>query len=100
MIYYVYILYSVCYDTYYVGQTNDIVNRLLRYHSGMEKATRPYIPWQMVCDIEKQTRSEAMILEKKLKNVSKERIRQFIEKYSRGNANDDQNIGIENLSSL
>ena len=84
MQYYVYILYSAGHDKYYIGQTNDIVNRLLRHNSGMEKVTRSYIPWQMVCDIEKQTRSEAMILEKKLKNVSKERIRQFIEKYSSG----------------
>jgi putative endonuclease len=48
----------------------------------MEKSTAPYIPWVKVLVIEKPTRSEAMILEKKLKNLNSEDLRKFITKYS------------------
>jgi putative endonuclease len=82
MSYYVYILFAEKFDKFYIGQTNDISNRLKRHNNGTEKATRPFIPWDMVWFTSKDTRSEAMILEKKLKNLSKIRIRSFIEKYS------------------
>jgi putative endonuclease len=80
--FFVYILYSSQFDKFYVGQTNDPDDRLKRHNSGQEEATRPYLPWEMLLRIEKDTRSEAMILEKKLKNLSKDRLRNFIEKYS------------------
>ncbi|MEZ4852844.1 GIY-YIG nuclease family protein [Flavobacterium sp.] len=82
--YYVYILHSLGFDKYYIGQTNAIQNRLNRHNSGYEKATKPYLPWELVCVITKNTRSEAMALEKKLKNLNKIRIRSFIEKYNGG----------------
>ncbi|MFW2478369.1 MAG: GIY-YIG nuclease family protein, partial [Sediminibacterium sp.] len=53
-----------------------------RHNSGYESATSPYIPWVLVCLIEKPTRSEAMLLEKKLKNLNRQRLLAFIEKYS------------------
>ncbi|HRE74339.1 MAG TPA: GIY-YIG nuclease family protein [Flavobacteriales bacterium] len=80
--YFVYILYSAQHDKFYIGQTNDLEDRLKRHNSGQVDATKPYLPWEMLIRIEKDTRSEAMILEKKLKNLSKERLRLFIEKYS------------------
>ena len=82
MCHYVYILYSVKFDKFYIGQTNDVSDRIKRHNSGTEKATKPFIPWEMIWFTSKETRSEAMILEKKLKNLSKERIKSFIEKYS------------------
>ena len=82
MPYYVYILYSEKFDKFYIGQTNDISDRINRHNSGNEKATKPFIPWEMIWVVSKETRSEAMILEKKLKNLSKARIKTFIEKYS------------------
>ncbi|MBI1781261.1 MAG: GIY-YIG nuclease family protein [Sphingobacteriales bacterium] len=81
MPYYVYILYSEKFDKFYIGQTDDVTNRLHRHNSGYEKATKPYVPWIMVWHTEKGSRAEAMQLEKKLKNLSKERIRAFIKKY-------------------
>ena len=77
-------MYSEKFDKYYIGQTNDIANRLLLHNAGTEKATQPYVPWQIIWHKEKSTGSEAMGLEKKLKNLSRERIQQFIKKYSRG----------------
>jgi putative endonuclease len=82
MSYFVYILYSENHDKYYIGQTNNIEERLKRHNAGSEKATRPYLPWKMIWSTEKISRSEAMLLEKKLKNLSKARLREFIIKYT------------------
>ena len=79
--YYVYILYSENHNRFYIGQTNDISNRLFRHNSGFEKSTAPYKPWTLVGSIEKHSRSEAMILEKKLKNLNSEDLKKFITKH-------------------
>ncbi|WP_414672810.1 GIY-YIG nuclease family protein [Lacibacter sp.] len=81
MPFFVYILYSMTYDRFYVGQTQDINERLKRHNNGYEDATSPYIPWELRCCIEKENRSEAMILERKLKNMNREKLWLFISKY-------------------
>jgi putative endonuclease len=81
MSFYVYILYAGQFDRFYVGQCNDMDGRLSRHNSGSEKSTAPYRPWELLWHTIKSTRSEAMILERKLKNLSKQRIKAFIEKY-------------------
>lgn len=81
MPYHVYILYSAGHDRYYIGQTDDIANRLHRHNSGYERATKPFTPWVLRCAIAKPTRGEAMILEKKLKNLNREKLLAFIGKY-------------------
>jgi len=82
--FYVYILYSEKHNRFYIGQTNDIANRLHRHNSGSESSTKPYMPWAMVCSIEKNSRGEAMVLEKKLKNLNTEDLKKFIQKYGNG----------------
>lgn len=79
--YYVYILYSENHDKYYIGQTNDVKARLERHNNGLENFTSKYIPWILVRFITKTTRAEAVVLEKKLKNLSRERLLIFIAKY-------------------
>lgn len=79
--YWVYILYSETHDKFYVGQTNNADERLERHNAGSVKATAPYVPWRRCLTISKQTRSEAVILERKIKNLSKLRIQSFILKY-------------------
>ena len=81
MKFYVYIIYSLDFDKYYVGQTSNFDERILRHNSGYEKFTAPYKPWIKSLIVVKETRSDAMELERKLKNLSKERIILFIEKY-------------------
>jgi len=81
MKYFIYILFSENYNRHYIGQTHDIQERILRHNKGMEKATSPYIPWKIVCLIEKDSRSAAIILEKKLKNLNTEKLKNFILKY-------------------
>jgi len=82
MRYFVYILYSETFDKFYIGQTNNVIDRLRRHNSGFENATAPYLPWLLIWHAEKESRTESMSLEKKLKNLSKDRLRQFIQKYS------------------
>ncbi|MDX1653147.1 MAG: GIY-YIG nuclease family protein [Brumimicrobium sp.] len=82
MKYYTYILKSLEHDQFYIGQTDNIENRLKRHNDGYEKYTRKFRPWKVVLTIEKNSRSEAIILERKLKNLGSERLLQFIEKYS------------------
>jgi putative endonuclease len=76
-----YILYSETANRYYIGQTEDLEDRLRRHNSGYEKATAPYAPWKLELAIPKPSRSEAVILESKLKNLNKTRVKAFIEKY-------------------
>jgi putative endonuclease len=47
----------------------------------MEEYTRKYIPWKEVMRLKKETRSEAYQLELKLKNMNREKLVAFIEKY-------------------
>jgi putative endonuclease len=80
----VYILFSESHHRYYIGQTADIDDRLKRHNCGYELSTKPYAPWQLVCTIQKASRSEAVILERKLKNLNSEDLRKFISKYGYG----------------
>ena len=79
--YVVYINYSEKFDKYYIGQTQDFPSRIILHNQGLVKSTSPYVPWTNVLLIEKSSRSEAMILEKKLKNLNRVRLIAFIEKY-------------------
>ena len=76
------ILYSESAGRFYIGQTDNLIERLARHNAGYEHSTRPYIPWKLVRFIEKNKRGDAMILEKKLKNLNSEDLRKFILKYS------------------
>ena len=79
--FFVYILYSKKSNSFYKGQTCDLDDRLRRHNAGYEKATAKGTPWELVWYITKKTRSEAVILERKLKNLSHSRIERFVEKY-------------------
>jgi putative endonuclease len=77
-----YIIYSENLNRYYIGQTNDPDARLKRHNGKSERYTKKYVPWKFVCTIEKQTRSEAVVLERKSKNLNREDLKKFILKYS------------------
>ncbi len=63
----VYILFSEKSSRYYVGQTADIQERLKRHNSGRVNSTKYGIPWKVVLRKEVLNRSEAMLLEIKIK---------------------------------
>jgi putative endonuclease len=80
MKYWVYIIYSESTDSYYKGQTSNLSDRLVRHNNGWEKSTNPGAPWMLIWSAEKPDRSSAVMLERKLKNLSRERLLKFISK--------------------
>ncbi len=68
MPYFVYVLRSVSNGRFYVGQTQDLVERLRRHSEGRSYYTRSRGPWVIVHTETFATRAEAMKREKELKN--------------------------------
>ena len=87
--YFVYILYSPSTDTFYKGQTSHLEQRLVRHNAGYEKFTAKGVPWQLIWSTEKTSRKQAIVLEKKLKNMNREKLLDFIKKYSKGSSHDE-----------
>jgi putative endonuclease len=65
--YYTYILYSTTKSRFYVGQTNDVDDRINRHNKGQSLSTKSGIPWKMIYSISLNSRSEAVLLETKIK---------------------------------
>jgi putative endonuclease len=65
--YFVYIIFGEISSKYYIGQTNNIYDRLKRHNSGKSLSTKSGILWTLIYKTEFCTRSEAMILEHKIK---------------------------------
>ena len=68
MCYTVYILYSDTCKKFYTGQSDNFSNRLGEHNSGETRSIKMCIPWKWIWSIEVATRSEAMLLEKKIKS--------------------------------
>jgi putative endonuclease len=81
MSYWVYIIFSEKFDRFYIGQTNDLDGRIERHNSGYVESTKSFRPWGLKLALSKNSRSESMVLEKKLKNLNRTRLIEFIEKY-------------------
>ena len=76
--FYVYILESGIDGSFYIGQTSNLEDRLRRHNAGTEKYTRTKAPWKIFWFEAVETRSAAMRLEMKLKNLkSRKRIIEF-----------------------
>ena len=71
--YTVYILHSSTLQKYYVGQTQNIDNRLIEHNAGETKSLRTGIPWSLVWQTTVSTRQESMEVEKKIKNIGARR---------------------------
>ncbi|MBL7847968.1 MAG: GIY-YIG nuclease family protein [Cyclobacteriaceae bacterium] len=77
--FFVYILVSGADGSFYIGQTNNLTERLRRHNAGLEKYSRSKVPWSILWSQTVPTRAEAMALERKLKNMkSRNRIIAFI----------------------
>ncbi len=74
--FYVYVLYSVSFDTIYVGYTNDVLRRLNEHNTSTKTShTKKYRPWVLLHQENFQTKSEAIDRERQLKSS---RGREFI----------------------
>lgn len=67
MTYTVYILFSPSIGKYYVGQTQDIDERLTRHNSGRVTSTSRGVPWILIKTLQVETRSLAVKLETRIK---------------------------------
>jgi putative endonuclease len=65
--YFVYIIQSYKDESLYVGQTNNLEERLRRHNQGRSKYTKPKRPWELLHSEESETRSEAARREKEFK---------------------------------
>ena len=81
--YYVYILKSILHNKFYIGQTNNLHCRFKLHNSKKVKSTAPYCPWILIGHLSKDSRSASIILERKLKNLNREDLIKFIDKYFR-----------------
>ena len=96
--FYTYILYSPKLGSFYKGETSNISDRLNRHNRGYEKATQFGAPWILLWKGEKATKSDAKLLERKLKNLSVQRTIEFILKYNEGIPSSDELLLIQKLS--
>jgi len=78
--FYVYILYSQAKDKFYVGQTNNLENRIERHNSGYVKSTKSYRPWKVVYNEKYEERAMAVRRENQIKGwKSKSMIKELVE---------------------
>ena len=78
----VYILKSEKNGRFYIGQTQDIRQRLEFHNTGRSKYTKNFGPWVLFASKIVATRSDAILLERKLKNLkSKDLILNYIQKH-------------------
>jgi len=71
-----YILYSEKTDTYYIGSTGNLADRLKRHNSGRSTYTKRGIPWVVVYSKEYETKTEAYRAELYIKS---QKSRKYIE---------------------
>jgi len=76
--FFVYIIEAIESKRYYIGQTENLEERLKKHNQGRNLSTRSYIPWQLKWWKGYETRSEAVKIERKLKGIKK---RAGLEKY-------------------
>lgn len=69
IMFYLYIIYSVSKDKYYIGHTNNIQERLSYHNSGFGASTKAGCPWKLVFKRQYEDRSSAMKEENRLKKA-------------------------------
>ena len=69
--YYVYLLHSQKIDKYYIGQTNNLEDRLIRHNGNRCRSTKNKGPWKLVGYKSCYTRYQAVQIERKLKALKK-----------------------------
>ncbi|PWL32475.1 MAG: hypothetical protein DCO96_02730 [Fluviicola sp. XM-24bin1] len=78
--FYVYILYSQAKDRFYVGQTNNLENRIERHNNGYVKSTKAYRPWMVAYTETFEERAAAVRRETQIKGwKSKSKLKELVE---------------------
>ena len=76
--YYTYVIKSQSLDIFYIGQTNNLTDRVNRHNQNRNKYTKGKGPWELIFSKGFVTRAEAVRLEMKLKSF---RNKAFLEKW-------------------
>ncbi|MFT3752728.1 MAG: GIY-YIG nuclease family protein [Paludibacter sp.] len=71
--YIVYIIHSATNDSYYIGQTCDLTQRLSEHNSGLYKGayTKQANDWEIFCTIDCESRQQAIRIENHIKRMKK-----------------------------
>ncbi|MFN8254715.1 MAG: GIY-YIG nuclease family protein [Bacteroidales bacterium] len=75
--YFVYIIFSISKNRYYIGSCADIPIRIERHNAGATPSTKPGRPWILVYSEKLSSKTEALKREKYIKN---QKSRVFIQK--------------------
>ena len=78
MPFYIYILYSISADKYYVGQTENCEERLFRHTNSGSKSTKFVNDWELVYTESFSTRGEAVKRESEIKNKKSRKYIEFL----------------------
>jgi putative endonuclease len=65
--FYIYIIYSITLDKYYIGYTSDLSKRLTEHNLGISTYTSKAMDWDLKYSKAFPTREEAMRKEKEIK---------------------------------
>ena len=69
MPHYTYILESEKNGMLYIGQTSDVAKRLGRHNAGGSRFTKGKGPWKLLYSLAFETKTEAIMMEKRLKSL-------------------------------
>jgi len=84
MAYHLYIIQSKIDDSFYIGTTQNLDERIIRHNQGQSKYTKTKRPWKLVYNEEHPNRSSAMKREYALKRrKSKDFIESIIESFQK-----------------
>jgi putative endonuclease len=67
---YVYVLYSVSNQSFYVGFTYDLKARLVKHNKGLNFSTKSYRPWELIYYEAHRNEGDAKRREKYLKTTA------------------------------
>ncbi|WP_317206104.1 GIY-YIG nuclease family protein [Zunongwangia profunda] len=83
MMHFVYIIYSQKVDQYYIGETEDIENRLLKHNTGFFKNsfTAKTNDWELFFSISCYNRTQAQKIEKHIKKMKSRKYIQNLKKH-------------------
>lgn len=76
--YHTYVIQSTSLGIFYIGQTNNLSDRLARYNSNRNKYTKNKGPWILFFSKQFESRAQAVALELKLKSFKN---KDFLLKY-------------------
>jgi putative endonuclease len=76
MPFFVYIIYSISLDQYYIGQSENLNDRVFRHKNSGSKSTKKANDWELVYYENFQSRMEAVLRETEIK---KKKSRKYIE---------------------